>query len=117
MKFLLPVVLLTITWGECTYAQNNQAVSSTEVNKILLGTYNPVNYRATTVITDPNVISAGLLSQISTDSLKADLYALAGFKNRNTFSDTSSATRGIGAARRQRNQTACSNNRDANDPC
>jgi hypothetical protein len=100
MKFLLPAVLLTITWGECTYAQNNQAVSSTEVNKILLGTYNSVNYQATTVITDPDVISAGLLSQISTDSLKADLYALAGFKNRNTFSDTSSTSRGIGAARR-----------------
>ncbi|MBS1604244.1 MAG: M28 family peptidase [Bacteroidetes bacterium] len=100
MKFLLPVVLLTTTWGECTYAQNNQAVSSAEVNKILLGTYNPVNYQATTVITDPGVISAGLLSQISTDSLKADLYALAGFRNRNTFSDTTSTTRGIGAARR-----------------
>jgi len=100
MKFLLPAVLLTITWGECTYAQNNQAVSSTEVNNILLGTYNPVNYQATPVITDPDVISAGLLSQISTDSLKADLYALAGFKNRNTFSDTSSTSRGIGATRR-----------------
>src|SRR5215470_7767534 len=99
MKILLPAVLLTITWGECTYAQTNQAVSSTEVNKLLLGTYNPVNYVATTVITDPGVISAGLLSQISTDSLKADLFALAGFRNRNTFSDTVSGTRGIGAAR------------------
>lgn len=100
MKFLLPAVLLTITWGECTYAQTNQTVSSTEVNKILLGTYNPVNYQATTVITDPDVISAGLLNQISTDSLKADLYTLAEFRNRNTFSDTSSTTQGIGAARR-----------------
>ena len=100
MKILLPAVLLTITWGECTYAQTNQTVSSAEVNKILLGTYNPVSYQATTVITDPRVISAGLLSDLSTDSLKADLYALAGFKNRNTFSDTSSTTRGIGAARR-----------------
>jgi len=100
MKNLLSAVLLTIVWGECTYAQTNQTVSSSEVNKILLGTYNPVNYQASTVITDPGVISAGLMNGISTDSLRADLFALAGFKNRNTFSDTSSSTKGIGAARR-----------------
>jgi hypothetical protein len=100
MKNLLPAVLLTIAWGECSYAQTNQTVSSSEVNKILLGTYNPVNYQASTVITDPMVISSGLMNDISTDSLRADLFALAAFRNRNTFSDTSSATRGIGAARR-----------------
>jgi hypothetical protein len=100
MKILLPVILLTITWGECTYAQTNESVSSTEVNKILLGNYNPLTYQATTIITDPDIISAGLMNNISADSLKADLVALANFKNRNTFSDTTSNTRGIGAARR-----------------
>src|SRR5260221_4479260 len=100
MKILLPAILLTITWGESTYAQTNESVSSSEVNNILLGTYNPVTYQASTIIIDPDVISAGLINRISTDSLKADLIALANFKNRNTFSDTVSNTRGIGAARR-----------------
>ncbi|HEY6901624.1 MAG TPA: M28 family peptidase [Puia sp.] len=100
MKFLLPALLLATTWEGSTYAQTNIAVSSTEVNKILLGTYNPATYQASTIITDPDIISAGLMNRISADSLKADLIAFAGFKNRNTFSDTVSTTRGIGAARR-----------------
>jgi hypothetical protein len=100
MKNLLLVVLLTITWGGCTYAQTNASVSSAEVNKILLGNYSAVNYQASTIITDPGIISAELASRISADSLKADLIAFASFKNRNTFSDTTSTTRGIGASRR-----------------
>jgi len=100
MKILLPAILLTITWGESTYAQTNESVSSSEVTKILVGNYNPLTYQASTIITDPDVISAGLMNRISADSLKADLIALANFKNRNTFSDTTSNTKGIGAARR-----------------
>jgi hypothetical protein len=100
MKILLPAILLTITWGESTYAQTNESVSSSEVTRILVGNYNPLTYQASTIITDPDVISAGLMNSISADSLKADLIALANFKNRNTFSDTTSNTKGIGAARR-----------------
>lgn len=100
MKNLLPALLLTITWGGSTYAQSNMSVSSTEVNKILLGTYTPASYQASVLITDPDIISTELMNRISADSLKADLIALANFKNRNTFSDTVSNTRGIGAARR-----------------
>ncbi len=74
MKILLPAVFLTVMWGDGSYAQFNPLVSSTEVNNILLG--------------------------ISADSLKADLVAFAGFKNRNTFSVTVLNTKGIGAARR-----------------
>jgi hypothetical protein len=100
MKILLPAVLLTITWGESTYAQTNESVSSSEVTRILVGNYNPITYQASAIITDPDVISAGLMNRISADSLKADLITLANFKNRNTFSDTTSNTKGIGAARR-----------------
>ncbi|HET6255160.1 MAG TPA: M28 family peptidase [Puia sp.] len=82
------------------FAQSNESVTSAIVNNILLGNYTPSTYQAATVITDPNVISQGLLGNISADSLTADLYALNGFRNRNTFSDTSSATAGIGASRR-----------------
>jgi len=82
------------------FAQSNESVTSPIVNNILLGNYVPSNYQAATVITDPNTISRGLLQDISPDSLTADMVSLNGFGNRNTFSDTSSSTFGIGAARR-----------------
>jgi hypothetical protein len=105
MKTCHIILILSLATGLClnasdAVAQSNESVTSTVVNNILLGNYTPSTYQATTVITDPNVISQGLLSNISADSLTADLFALNSFQNRNTFSDTSSATTGIGAARR-----------------
>jgi hypothetical protein len=94
------ILALCLSTGVASFAQTNETVTPAVVNNILLGNYTPATYQATTVITDPNVISQGLLGNISTDSLTADLYALNSFQNRNTFSDTSSATFGIGAARR-----------------
>ncbi len=41
-----------------------------------------------------------IIQSISADSIKADVIKLVGFGTRNTFSDTVSETRGIGAARR-----------------
>ena len=100
MKILFPVAALLLLAEAGVHAQSNMSVTSTEVNNILLGTYNPSAYTATTVITDPSTIAAGLLNDISADSLKADLFALNAFYNRNMFSDTTSTTTGIGAARR-----------------
>ncbi|HMH22033.1 MAG TPA: M28 family peptidase [Puia sp.] len=100
MKKLLTVILLTLFWDCGAYAQTHMAVSNIEVENILKGNYVPLGYQASTVITDPAIISAGLVSRISPDSLKAHLFAMRGFQNRNTFSDTVSPTRGIGAARR-----------------
>jgi hypothetical protein len=94
------IVILCLGTGAAAIAQSNESVTSTVVGNILLGNYAPSTYEAATVITDPNVISQGLLSNISGDSLTATLYALNSFQNRNTFSDTSSATSGIGATRR-----------------
>jgi hypothetical protein len=94
------ILILCLGTGAGAVAQSSESVTSTVVNNILLGNYTPSTYEATTVITDPNVISQGLLSNISADSLTATLYALNSFQNRNTFSDTSSATSGIGATRR-----------------
>jgi hypothetical protein len=48
--------------------------------------------------TDPRV--AALLESISAERLERTVATLAGFGTRNTLSDTVSATRGIGAARR-----------------
>ncbi len=97
-NFLLAIHCLAI--GTAAFAQSNESVTSTVVNNILLGNYTPSTYAASTVIIDPNTISAGLLKNISADSLTADLYSLNSFQNRNTFSDTTSTTTGIGATRR-----------------
>jgi hypothetical protein len=100
MKNVFPALLPMLIWGGGAHAQTGMAVTSNEVNKILLGNYIPSAYKASTVITDPATISTGLLHDISPDSLKAYLVTLNGFQNRNTFSDTNSSTFGIGAARR-----------------
>ncbi len=100
MKTLMLLSFLTITWVMATHAQTSPKVLSTEVDKILQGNYVASSYTASTVITDPTVISAGLVNGISADTLKADLIALNSFQNRNMFSDTNSTTFGIGAARR-----------------
>src|ERR1700744_1017012 len=100
MKNHLLAIISSLVWWTGAFAQSNESVTSTVVNNILLGNYTASTYQAATVITDPNTISAGLLSDISADSLKADLFMLNSFQNRNTFSDTSSNTFGIGASRR-----------------
>jgi hypothetical protein len=100
MKSHLPGFLLALAWAGGAYAQSGEAITSTEVNKIILGNYTPSNYQASTVITDPATVSAGLLNDISPDSLKAYMFMLNSFQNRNTFSDTISTSFGIGAARR-----------------
>jgi hypothetical protein len=100
MKKILFIALALGIGGIRAVAQSNESVTSAVVNNILLGNYNPSAYQASTVITDPNTISAGLLKNISPDTLKADLFKLNDFQNRNTFSDTTSTTTGIGAARR-----------------
>ena len=83
------ILILCLSTGAAAIAQSNESVPSATVNSILLGNYTPATYQAATVITDPNVISQGLLGSISVDSLTATLYALNSFQNRNTFSDTS----------------------------
>ncbi|HEV3414699.1 MAG TPA: M28 family peptidase [Puia sp.] len=94
------VIILCLGTGATAFAQTSETVTSAVVKNILLGNYTPSNYQAATVITDPNTISKGLLSNISADSLTVDLFALNSFQNRNTFSDTTSSTFGIGASRR-----------------
>lgn len=91
--------LLLLRAGE-SFAQTSPSVSSTVLANVLKGTYTPSDYRASVVITDPDIISAGLLNEISADSLRATLFRLRSFQNRNMFSDTVSNVRGIGAARR-----------------
>lgn len=103
MKNLLPVTLITavlLTEGRDAFSQTSPKILSTEVTNIVRGIYDPTDYQASVVITDPSVISAELINRISVDTLKADLFAMRSFRNRNMFSDTTSNTRGIGATRR-----------------
>ena len=78
----------------------NLSITSSEVVNILKGAYAPISYNAAIPVSNPGTISSGLVNNISPDSLKKTLFALKGFRNRNSGSDTVSATRGIGAARR-----------------
>lgn len=98
-KHLLAFILATLS-GLAAFNQTSILITSTEVDNIMKGTYTPSTYQASTVINNPNTISSELLSRISPDSMKAYLFALKSFQNRNSASDTVSTTRGIGAARR-----------------
>ncbi len=100
MKKSLTLIPCLLAWALTPCAQTNPSVTSTEVNNILLGNYTPATYQASTIINSPSIVAAGLLNDISTDTLSADLYALNAFYNRNMFSDTVSNTTGIGATRR-----------------
>ncbi|MHA4809614.1 M28 family peptidase [Flavitalea flava] len=100
VRILLVAVPLTSMQDGYLIAQTNMSVNSSEVDAILKGSYTPGIYQASSIIRDPGIISSGLVNGISPDTLKASLFALKNFQNRNTFSDTLSSTRGIGAARR-----------------
>lgn len=81
-------------------AQYNLSATNTVAEQVMMGNYNPATYAASVVLNGPDTISKGILAQVSPDSMKSYLMELRKFQNRNTSSDTVSATKGIGAARR-----------------
>jgi len=83
-----------------TNAQTNIINTNPVSQQIIIGNYNPNDYQAATVLNDHAVIVQGINIEVSSDSIRKYLEALATFGNRNTFSDTVSSTRGIGAASR-----------------
>ncbi|OSZ77960.1 hypothetical protein CAP35_06740 [Chitinophagaceae bacterium IBVUCB1] len=90
----------TLLFPCMAWAQTNMLSTNAIAEQVMLGNYNPASYAAANVIANPATISADISNRISTDSLLAYLHGLRSFKNRNTGSDTISATKGIGAARR-----------------
>lgn len=78
----------------------NTSVSNAEVEGILKGQYDPALYAAPQVIDDHEVMLCEMRWGLNPDSLLAYLVALEGFHTRHSYSDTVSATSGIGAARR-----------------
>lgn len=101
MKIHYPLFLLSICWIlNTTKAQTNIISTNPLAEKIMLGNYNPITYKASNVLNLPDTIVNGINKRVSADSLKKYLEILRTFKNRNTGSDTISKTNGIGAARR-----------------
>lgn len=98
-QYLLTGLLMAIT-AYTAPAQTNITCTDTLAAKIMMGKYNPHFFHPIYVLNTPDTISKGLNSGVSPDSLHAYLDMLESFKNRNTGSDTLSATQGIGAARR-----------------
>ena len=74
-------------------------VTDPVAEQVMLGNYDPTVYAASQVLNHPDTISQGILQRVNPDTLKSYILKLASFQNRNTGSDTLSATRGFGAAR------------------
>lgn len=82
-------------------AQTNILSTTPLAEQILLGNYSPADYApATPTPLLPSDLAIELETRISADSLRAYILRLAGFRTRNSGSDTLSASEGIGAARR-----------------
>ncbi|HKL36521.1 MAG TPA: M28 family metallopeptidase [Salegentibacter sp.] len=68
------------------------------ISTLTLLLFSGLIFQQTNAQTDQRIYD--IIEKVSADSIEADIRKLAGFGTRNTFSDTVSETRGIGAARR-----------------
>ncbi|MCG8330190.1 MAG: M28 family peptidase [Chitinophagales bacterium] len=100
MKYTYLFILFLLVTCVHSKAQENILITSPEVDQIIKGNHDPADYLPNNIINHPEEIAEGLVSGISADSLLSYLIQLSSFENRNTGSDTSSNTFGIGAARR-----------------
>lgn len=69
-----------------------------KISTLALLLFSGLIFQQTNAQTDTRIYE--IIDKVSADSIEADIRKLAGFGTRNTFSDTVSETRGIGAARR-----------------
>ena len=100
MKRIFTLLIPAFTLPFLLNAQSNIHPTNPLVAQVLLGNYAPGDFAATTVITEPAVVTAGIDAGVSPDSLKSYIIRLSQFGTRNAGSDTLSPTTGIGAARR-----------------
>ncbi|MEO6037587.1 MAG: M28 family peptidase, partial [Saprospiraceae bacterium] len=80
--------------------QTNILSTNALAEQILLGNYNPADYAPAAANPAPATLAALLNFRVSPDSLQTSILRLSTFGNRNSGSDTLSASTGIGAARR-----------------
>ena len=96
-----PLLFLSLLVPFCLAGQQTNILSTNALaEQILLGNYDPADYAPATSNPAPAALAAELHAQISPDSLRTSILRLSTFGNRNSGSDTLSATTGIGAARR-----------------
>ncbi len=97
---MVRLLFITLLVPVFAAAQTNILVTNPVAGQIMQGNYDPADYAAATVITDPATIAAEINSRISADSLKSYIIRISKFGNRNSGADTLSQSTGIGAARR-----------------
>ncbi|MFZ1687577.1 MAG: M28 family peptidase [Flavobacteriales bacterium] len=97
----LPALLLLCSVGSL-HAQvvSNISCTSPTAEQVMKGQYDPTTFAASTVIDDHEVILYEMRWLLRADSLKSYLERMSQFGTRNSYSDTLSASTGIGAARR-----------------
>ena len=79
---------------------SNINCTNAEAVVVMKGQHDPAAYASSNVIDDHAEIICALRTAVSSDSLKDHLIHIAGFGTRHSYSDTTSVTTGIGAARR-----------------
>jgi hypothetical protein len=94
------LILCLIFLSTSVGAQINILSTNPIAEQILQGDYDPSDYTSEVVIDNHEDIIEGINALINADSLKSYLEEMSAFTNRNSGSDTVSATFGIGAARR-----------------
>jgi hypothetical protein len=94
------LILCLIFLSTSVGAQINILSTNPIAEQILQGDYDPSDYTSDVVIDNHEDIIEGINALINADSLKSYLEEMSAFTNRNSGSDTVSATFGIGAARR-----------------
>lgn len=99
-KLILLYAGSLLVFANLVCAQTNMLSTNAVAEQVMLGNYNAATYQQANPITKATDITQGILSNVSPDSLKAYLEVLQTFETRHTSSDTVSATRGMGAARR-----------------
>jgi hypothetical protein len=100
MNRLLASLLLLILSGCAAQSQTNIISTNPLAEQIMMGNYNPASYMPSVLLDSKQDMIPGLLSEISTDSLRSYIVKLGTFYNRNTCADTVSPVKGVGAARR-----------------
>ena len=98
MKNYIALSLLFISFS--VFSQSQIKVTNLTADEILKGNYNPTDYNLANTNFTPEELPVLIQNSISPDSLKAYITKLSRFGTRNSGSDTTSATQGIGAARK-----------------
>ena len=98
MKNYIALSLLFISFS--VFSQSQIKVTNLTADEILKGNYNPTDYNLANTNFTPEELPVLIQNSISPDSLKAYITILSQFGTRNSGSDTTSATQGIGAARK-----------------